>query len=68
MCIRDSCTDVASDCYAQVETASDAGAWVSAWPYDGALEVDVGRVVMRRYDTGGQELAEVTGSELYGTG
>ena len=25
----------------QVETASDDGAWISAWPYDDALEVDL---------------------------
>jgi hypothetical protein len=64
----DPCTDVASDCYAQVETASDAGAWLSAWPYDDAFELDLDRVVMRRYDSDGQPLAEVTGEELFGTG
>jgi len=64
----DPCTDVAGDCYAQVETAGDAGAWISAWPYDAAFEIDLDRVVMRRYDATGQELVEVAGSELYGTG
>jgi hypothetical protein len=64
----DPCTDVAGDCYAQVETAVDGGAWVSAWPYDAAFELDLDRVVMRRYDTGGQELAEVAGSELFESG
>ena len=61
----DPCTDVAGDCHAQVETASDTGAWVSAWPYDDAFEVVLDRVVIRRYDTGGQGLAEVTGEELF---
>ncbi len=52
----------------RVETASDAGAWVGAWPYDAAFELDLDRVVMRRYDSGGQALAEVTGDELFGSG
>ena len=64
----DPCAGVAGDCYAQVETASDAGAWVSAWPYDDAFEVNLDRVVMRRYDTNGQPLVEVAGTELFGTG
>ncbi len=63
--VVDPCTDVAGECYAQVETASDSGAWVSAWPYDGAFELDLDRVVMRRYDTGGQQLAEVMGEEVF---
>ncbi len=63
----DSCTDVAGDCYARVEAASDAGVWVSAWPYDAAFEVDLDRVVMRRYDASGQPLAEVAGDEVFGS-
>ena len=63
----DPCIDIAGDCYAQVEKASDAGAWVSAWPYDEAFEVELDRVVMRRYDADGQPLAEVSGEELFGT-
>jgi hypothetical protein len=62
----DPCSEVAADCYAQVETASDAGAWLSAWPYDDAFEVVLDRVVMRRYDISGQRLAEITGEELFG--
>jgi len=63
----DPCTGVAGDCYAQVETASDAGAWVSAWPYGEAFEVSLDRVVMRRYDATDRPLVEVVGSELFGT-
>jgi hypothetical protein len=64
----DPCVEVDGDCYAQVETASDAGAWLSAWPYDAAFELDLDRVVMRRYDREGQPSAEVTSEELFGAG
>ncbi len=62
------CSEAATDCYSHVETASDSGAWLSAWPYGDAFEIDLDRVVIRRYDTDGQSLAEVTGEELFGTG
>lgn len=45
-----------------------AGAWISARPYDEAFEVDLDRVVMRRYEANGQELVEVAGNGLFGTG
>ena len=63
----DPCAGVAGGCYTSVETASDAGAWIGAWPFDKAFEVDLDRVVLRRYDADGQVLIEVAGSELFGT-
>jgi hypothetical protein len=62
------CSAAATNCYSQVETASDAGAWLSAWPYDDAFEIDFDHVVVRRFDATGQPLAEATGEELFGSG
>ena len=64
----DPCTEVGGGCYGEVETASDAGAWIAAWAYDEAFQVDLGRAVMRRHDANGQELIEVGGNELFKLG
>jgi len=64
----DPCAEVVGGCYGEVETASDAGAWIAAWPYDEAFRLDHGRVVQRRYDANGQKLIEVGDNEPFEVG
>jgi len=61
------CAEIAGGCYGGVETASDDGAWISAWPYDDSFRLDLDHVRMRRYDAEGRELVEVVGEAIFGS-